>query len=268
MEDRDVSELIYLYGFVPADAPQPPPSLAGIADRPTELLSLDAVAAVISRVPATEYDPDLVEARLEDLGWVGAQGLAHERVVLWFVDNADILPVRLLSMHSNVDALRRALHLDVAGIAAQLARLRGRREWNLKVAYDDAELVRHGAAVSEELRTLDADISGAPPGRRYLLERKRAEVAKGEVARAAQRLAAELLDALRPIAEDARVLPLAAGDQTGSVVLNAALLVRRDAEPALRAEAERRIAAHRALGMLPNLSGPWAPYRFLQAHDT
>jgi hypothetical protein len=267
MEDRGVSDVIYLYGFVPADSPAPPPALAGIGDHAVELLPFDGLAAVISRLPLEDYDPARIEARLEDLGWVGSQGLAHERVVLWFVDHADILPARLFSLHSGEAALRASLGPAAAGIAQQLAQLAGRHEWNLKVAYDADELGRHGGEVSDELRRLDAEIDSAPPGRRYLLERRRADTARRELGRSAHRLATELLDALRPHAEAVRLLPLGSGAEVGTVVLNTALLVRRGDEAALRDVAEQRMVQLRPLGMLPNLSGPWAPYRFLEDDD-
>jgi hypothetical protein len=259
-----VNDVVYLYGFVPADAPAPPPTLVGVGDAPVELLAVDGTNAVIARLPADEYARDQVDARLEDLRWVGEQGLAHERVVLWFVDRTDILPTRLFSLYSGESVLREALAARAPGIAAQLRRFAGRCEWNLKVAYDPDRLGRHGAEVSEELGRLDAEIRAAPPGRRYLLERKRADVQKRELGRSARRLAGELLDALRPLADAALVLPLATAEDTGTVVLSAALLVPRAVDGDLRAEAERRTAELAELGMDVTFSGPWAPYRFLE----
>jgi hypothetical protein len=260
-----MSHVVYLYGFAPAAAPLPPPSLAGIAGTPVELLRVGSVSAVIGRLPAASWATEHIESRLDDLAWVGEQGLAHEHVVLWFVDHAEILPARLFTLYSDEAALHAAYGPRSDSVNAQLRRLDGRREWNLKVACDATELGRHGGTVSDELRRMDDDIAAAAPGRRYLLQRRRADVLKREVARAAHRLAGELLDALRPLADAVHTLPLAAADEGGTVVLNAALLVTREGEPALRAEAERRIAELEAVGMLVTLSGPWAPYRFLEA---
>ena len=89
---------------------------------------------------------------------------------------------------------------------------------------------------------------------------------KQEVSRVARSLADDLLEALRAHAEDALVLPLAAGDETGTVVLNAALLVTRDAEAELRSHIDELYRRYTELGMIVSFSGPWAPYRFLEAH--
>lgn len=272
MEGCDVNEdenrVVYLYGFVPATATAPPAALAGVGDSAIDFLDIDGVRAVIARLPADRYGGAAVEARVQDLQWVGEQGLAHERVVLWFVDHADILPARLFSLYADEATLRAALAPRAAGIATELRRLGGRREWNLKASYDPVVLARHGGAVSDELRRMDIEIGQAAPGRRYLLERKRADIMKGEVARAARRLADELLDALRSQAEAVRALPLSAdGEDVGTVVLSAALLLTREAEPAVRAEAEQRTNHLRTLGMHITFSGPWAPYRFVESAD-
>lgn len=261
-----MSDVVYLYGLVPADAPAPPPELVGLAGAPVRLAPIGRLAGVIGRLPADAYSPEQIEARLRDLAWVGEQGLAHERVVLWFVDRTDILPARLFSLHADEAALRVALEPQLAGVEHSLAALAGRREWNLKVAYDAAAMGRRGGDVSAALGALDDEILRAPPGRRYLLERRRGELLKREVVTAARRLSGELLHGLQGHAEAVRTLPLAGTEETGNVVLSAALLVHRDAEASLRADADRRIRELQELGMIVSFSGPWAPYRFMEDH--
>ena len=102
-----MADYLYLYGFVPTDAPKPD-QLSGIANAPVQLLANGGIAAVISHVPADDYAPERIEQRLQDLKWVAEQGVAHERVVAWFVDHAQILPAPLFTMYSSADALRAA----------------------------------------------------------------------------------------------------------------------------------------------------------------
>jgi hypothetical protein len=260
-----MSSVVYLYGFVPADAPAPA-QLSGIAGTPVRVLDVGALRAVVSDLPADVYGAQQVEARLQDLGWVGEQGVAHERVVTWYVDNAEILPARLFSLYSSEAALRAAVTPTLPHVARALEVFAGRREWNLKAAYDAERIAQHGAELSDELRTIDEEIAAAPPGRRYLLQRRRADVVKREVSRMAHRAADELLAALARHAVQHRVLPLGAADASGTVVLNAALLVERAAEAALRTDAERLHEHYTGLGLIVSFSGPWAPYRFMEQH--
>ncbi|HSJ23372.1 MAG TPA: GvpL/GvpF family gas vesicle protein [Longimicrobiales bacterium] len=260
-----MSDVVYLYGFVPAGTLAPPQELAGIGAAPVTLLELGPVNAAVSLLPATDFDAASVEARLQDVAWVGEQGLAHERVVLWFVDHHRILPARLFSLYTSADALRQALESQAGRLAGMLADLGDRREWNLKVACDPGEMARHAPEVSEQVAALDAEIATAPPGRRYLMQRQRTDLVRDEVGRAGRRLADELLAELGAHADEVRTLPLASVDaEAGTVLLNAALLVRRDREQDLQTAAEAAVARLRPLGVRASFSGPWAAYRFLE----
>jgi len=261
-----MSELLYLYGFVPADSPTPPP-LAGVAGGSVELLPAAAeFHAVVSRVPAEEYAAHSIEAKLEDLGWVAAQGLAHEQVVAWFVDHGDIVPAPLFTLYSGLAALIAEVDAGVERIAAQLARCRGRREWDLKVAYHAATLRARLVHASDALRSLDAEIAAAAPGRQFLLARKRADLVREEMRRVVRERADALLDALAGCAEETLRLPL---PRTGDapVVLHAALLVASSAAGALQHRFEAESAQLEPLGIAATLSGPWAPYRFIGGRE-
>lgn len=259
-----MNDLLYLYGFVPADAPVPPDSLRGIEQRSVELIGGGELSAVVSAIPSDQYGVARIEAGLEDLEWVAERGLAHERVVAWFVDRSEILPAALFTLYSSQTALAQTLEERGAELRAQLQRLSGRREWDLKVSYRRAELEQHAGAVSPEVRALDQEIAEAPPGRRFLLERKRADLVKRELTRSAHQVADELLAELRPLAEN--VVPLTPPRDTAElpVLLAAALLLRREQEEPLRTLVAGRAEALQPLGFSVSVTGPWAPYRFLQ----
>lgn len=260
-----MSDLLYLYGFVPEDAPPPPEGLTGIAAREVETLPLDGFGALVSRVPAADYAPAVVEASMRDLTWVGDQGALHERVVTWYVDHGHIVPVRLLTLYSGEEALRREAAAQASGVRERLEATRGLREWDLKVAYQATVLREHLGSLSDEVAALDRELAAADPGRRYLLERKRDRRVKEETGRTARRLAREALDAARDHAVDVREIqpPRAAAEIP--VVLAAALLVRREEEDRLRKALGERSRDLAEVGMKLELTGPWAPYRFLEA---
>src|SRR5690606_2505134 len=91
-----VSDIVYLYGFVPADT-----DTGGVPDgidgRPVEPVPAGGAVALVTKLAADTYAAGVLESRLEDLDWVAARGLAHERVVAWCVDHADIVPAPLFT---------------------------------------------------------------------------------------------------------------------------------------------------------------------------
>lgn len=260
-----VSDVVYLYGFVPAHAPPPPPTLAGLEGRAVERVELDGLTAIVSELPAALYTADRINARLDDLQWVAERGLAHEHVVAWFVDHGEIIPASLFTLYSSRAALLDALRPRREAVQSQLERLGGRREWDLKVAYHREELVRHAASVSGEVRALDEAIAAAAPGKRFLLERKRDDLVKRELGAAARDVAGQLLEEAKAHVEDVVPLTLPRTAAELPVVLAAALLVPREREEALRVLVEQRATALERIGFSVELTGPWAAYRFLES---
>jgi hypothetical protein len=254
-------DFTYLYGFVPGDA-QAPRGILGIGGSTVKLLDLGSVKAVISAVPADVYDPERIDEQIQDLKWVSEQGVAHEAVVAWFVDNSEILPVSLFTMYSTADALMEAATPRAAELTAEIERLRNKREWDVKISFKESEVERHANTLSARIAEMDRELSVATPGKRYLLERKRAEVLKAETRRAAQTLADEAYAALHTHTVAARTLPIPRAGDSLPVILHAALLVHRRNEPALMEAFEREGRRLERVGVELRFSGPWAPYRF------
>jgi hypothetical protein len=257
--------VIYLYGFAPADVALPPDGLLGVGDTEVELLPGDGFTAVAARLPSELYGASALERSSGDVEWMAEQGLRHEQVIAWFVDHATIVPSRLLTLFSSAATLQDRVERDADRIRAGLERFSALREWDLKVAYDPDRLHEHLGDVSDEIARLDREIEQAAPGKAFLLKRKRADLARVEGRAAARRLARELLDSLGQFA--AEVAQPAPVSQDAPVVLNAALLIPRDAEADALGHARRESDRLTTLGVLVQYTGPWAPYRFLEAQD-
>lgn len=263
-----MSELVYLYGYIPAGAgAEDLPGLRGVADRLVELVPCGEALAVVSRVPGDEYQADRIEARLTDMAWLGDHGMAHERVVAALVDRGTVLPMRLFTLFSSLDALRAECATRAEWLRDSLARLHGLRQWDLKVAYDSDRMLAVIGETSDEVAAIDAELAAAMPGRKYLLQRRRDDVARAAVRKAVASLGDEILASLSPAAADVKRVPPPSSAEPGElpVILSAALLVSRDEEPRLRellaAESERLSAR----GVSIACSGPWAAYRFAGA---
>lgn len=261
MECRTLTDFVYLYGFVPHDA-APPADLRGVGGSSVDVVQTGRFRAAISRVPASEYDPARIETRLQDMGWVAAQGVAHERVVAWFVDNSEIVPAPLFTMYSGDTALNTAVEERADSLASEMQRLSNKREWDIKVSFDESTIEQHAASLSPRIAELDAEIAAASPGKRYLLARRRTDQLKVETRRAAHAVANEVLEAARSMVVEARALPIPKSIDDLPVIMHAALLVGRNAEDALIATLQKEATRLDALGMSLSFSGPWAPYRF------
>ncbi len=263
---------LYLYCLVEGEGGLPPASVAAAPDAPPGLpgasppRALDlggGLALVASDVPLPEYSAAAIEEHLADLEWVSARALAHERVVEHFAAAGTVLPMQLFTLFTDEERAR----ADVAGrrprIARTLARLRGMREWGVRISFDPAA---GKSAASETGRNPEGAADAPPSGRDFLRRKQLRQEAGRELARNAERAVESAYESLAAEASAARrrepqePAPAAGGQR---LLLDAAFLVPRQAaafEAAL-ARASRELAAY---GCEATLTGPWPPYNFVE----
>ncbi len=264
---RSEDEVLYLYGFVPLGTEEPSGDLEGLGGRPVEVLRLEGFGAVVGRLPESEYGEEAVDARLDDLEWVGEQALAHERVVTWFVDREWIVPVRMLTLFSSRRALEEDARERSDAVREALSEMEESFEWDVRISRDLEEVKEGLGEASDEVATLRGEIESASEGRRYLLRKKLDDVLQEEGERVADELAARALDQLDELAaESVRLAPPDGAEGAGAVV-NAAFLVPAGEEERFRSEVARLSEEMEGRGVEVEATGPWAPYRFVPGRD-
>jgi hypothetical protein len=255
--------VIYLYGIVDADVPDPPEALRGLEDAPVRLVAAGPLAGIIGDVPDDAYSEAALATAVADLEWVGPRGVAHERVLTWFADRGPVIPLSLFSLHAGEDRVRARLQADAERLRALLARLRGRREWLVRLWREADSPPEAVDAASSALRELAEQIAAAAPGRRFLLEKKRDALRTEERRRIGLAAARGTHESLAAAADGAVSLP-PASDAAGvrRMVLNAAYLVTDDAFEDFRRAAAAAEADAQDAGLRLELTGPWPPYHF------
>jgi hypothetical protein len=265
----DAETFLYVYGIIPAGTLAAPPDLIGLEGGAITVVELGEVAAIVSDVPAALYFDDSLNARLDDLAWVGERGLEHERVLDWYAERGPVIPLSLFSLHKDEGRLRARLGPEAPTLARVLDRLRGRREWGIKLWRQDHAARAGVDRFSPSLQDLAAQIADAPTGRRFLLEKKQEAMRGEEVRTVSKRLAHELLGALGGAAAAVTTIPIPAGalstDRT--LILDAAFLVPDQEfarfQEAVNDQARRLVDS----GFELEFTGPWPPYHFTDSGD-
>jgi hypothetical protein len=238
--------LWYAYAVVAAGAEGSAP----LGDE-LELVRVGDVAVVATRVPASDFGEDVLPARLNDRAWLERAVQEHDRVVQQLLASGAVVPLRFGSLHRDRRALEEFLQSRRDEFATALDRVRGHVELGLKVW-----LAKDGGG----------DDARPPASGRDYLERQRAARDRRAAA------SAEVGERLRDVHErllrvaDAGVLNRPqARELTGDprpMVMNAAYLVPAG-DAALAAEVDRLADEHPQLAF--ELTGPWAPYNFVEA---
>ena len=211
--------------------------------------------AVAADVPLGDYGAGRLDERLKDFNWVADIAIAHEAVVERFASGtgAAVVPMKLFTMYSNRDRARADLASRRREIDVVLKRIRGCREWGVRVTR---------AAVP----TARPNLAAASSGTAFLSAKKQArDEAKSRLEHAAG--AAE--DTFATLAKLARETYRrdAPADATTPPLVDAAFLVSERRQARFKAAVKRAAKICRDAGAALVLTGPWPAYNFVQTSE-
>jgi hypothetical protein len=238
-----------------------PRGLAGA--RPARSLEIDrGVFAIVADVPSKPYSEAAINRHLANLDWVARMALAHESVVEHFIDAGAVLPMKLFTIFASDERAFAHLRAERSRLGAAARRVASHHEWGLRVMLD-RERVRARSGTSPAGRERRA--RGRAPGWDYLKQKKARRDASLELTTRARRTVSSLYNRLAKHARLARRrAAVESAAQGGSLLLDAAFLVRRSRTPTFRALAAKEARALAPLGYAITLTGPWPPYSFVQ----
>jgi len=263
-------EGVYVYGVVDctelADLPA-----SGVGENyPVTLHAYRDLAAVVSAAPLDQFGEEALKANLADMAWLEARVRAHQAVLDAVLPQAALVPMKFATIYFSPDGVEELLATRYDEFITQLAHLRGRREWGLKLYCDEARLVDCIAEVSPEVQRLRAEVESKPKGAAYLLARKLQETSAQEVERISLEVADDTHTRLAELSVAARLNPLQGPEITGRaerMLLNGAYLVDDAALDAFRAALAECAAQHGERGFQLELSGPWPAYNFVTLRE-
>ena len=262
--DVDVSgeQLVYLY-CVTAQ----PPKRDGAEDRPGGLYLVHEAGlyAVVCRVEADEFAPSNLRRNVEDLPWVAAQTMRHERIIEAVMQNACVIPFRFATLFHTNASLRLRLRTHAAEFQALLQQLEDKAEWGVKVYCDSEKLESTPADPGGAMSHLDEAICLASPGKAFLLQKKRKDLARAALAGRRDGYVERTIEQLGTIGFQSRlnkVPPQRTTEGRGTMILNAAFLVGNRDAPSFVAAANILNERWAEEGVLVECTGPWPPYNF------
>jgi Gas vesicle synthesis protein GvpL/GvpF len=252
-------ELRYLYAVTRANASAAiaGASIRGIEGGPVDAIVEGALLGVTSLVPAEDYEEEPLNERLQDLEWLAPRAAAHQEVNARLLDLAGaVIPIAFGAIYRGTDGVRELLQRRALDFAERLRAVDGRAEWIVSIEREGSD-----AVAGDAIRALDSEIAAAPPGRAFLLGKRREEVAREERRMRDVAVAEEAWATIEIIAERVYREPLI-DDPTTSAVARFSVLALRDREVELGDVVRRLGATGTSVGYRLRLSGPWPAYRF------
>lgn len=262
--------LLYLYAIVDAAwglaellAQDPVPGIE--PGEPLFTLGAERLLAVVSRVPASLFLEEPLNALLADLPRLAPYVLRHEDAVRRLSSvRPGLLPMSFGTVYRSNERVVALLRKHSHEFHALLERLLDKDEWGIKLFADSRCVIAAAEGATEVLRALAGEIAAASPGRAYLLAKRREQLLAGEARRllgeAIDRVLQDLAKASASMERDQLPNPVGEGPQ---LVAKAAFLVERARAAQFRSLAGEIQRSCPAIGCTLELTGPWAPYSFV-----
>lgn len=264
-----MSSATYLYCLVRdeeaplrADLDGAPAGVPG-ATPPRLLAVADGIWLVTADAPLPDYGEEEIGRRLEDLSWVSDRALAHEAVVEHFAGLSGegrtgtgdggraVVPMKLFTLFASDQRAVDHVAGELPRLRDVLDRVSGREEWGVRVRVDRAKAAEAATEPSGE---------AMGSGRDFLARKKRLRDAARRTPAEARRAAEGAYTELAARAAAALERPVEAA---GSVVLDAAFLVPREAREPFEEVVERAARELAEASCELTLTGPWPPYHFV-----
>ena len=222
-------------------------------------------AALVSSLDAADYAADSIDQRGTDLDWLGPRAQAHDAVITWANEPGPAVPLPMWTLFTSEPGVCGMLAARASELRETMDRIAGADEYSLRVFARADEVRASLDSLAPEVGEAQRALETAPPGQRYLLERK-LEAQKKELLRAAaENVAARVYDEIRAVASASVLesLPRASAVAEAQAVLNAVFLVRRDGFEAFRRRVSDVVSEHKGRGFHFEFTGPWPAYHFV-----
>jgi hypothetical protein len=232
----------------------------GIEGNEVYIIPYDDISAVVHKCPPKPYQS---EDREVVKSWV----MAHQRVVdaAW-EKFGNVLPSgfdtiikgdETLSAEEN---LKKWLREDHENLKAKLEKVRGKAEVGVQIFWDPKVIAESLMETSEEIRKLNEEMRGKPPGMAYFYKQKMEQALKKEMDEKADNYFKNFYGRVKKYADDIHVEKTMKIDKDKQMLMNLSVLVHRDKIKLLGEE----LAEIKEIGGIDvRFTGPWPPYSFV-----
>ena len=231
---------------------------------PLELITVENLAAVASKVPLSVFGAEAIDAHLSDAPWVTVRAMRHEQVVEHFARQTSVVPLRFGTIYLDVAGIEQMLEERHDQLCGLIERIRGREEWGVNLYLDRAVLLENITNISPRLREMADTAKAASPGQSYLMQKKieamRVDESKREVERVTRRVEEQLVPCSDGVSR-LRVLKVETTEH-GELKAKFAFLVLKGRFEDFKATAEDVARDIEGAGFRIELTGPWPAYNF------
>ncbi|MEM6641783.1 MAG: GvpL/GvpF family gas vesicle protein [Bacteroidota bacterium] len=230
-------------------------------------ISSEGLCADFDLVSEKEFGQAAIEKNLKDIAWVNEKVLQHQNRLSSLAAKHNVIPLKFGSIFKSEEAVKSMLSRRKEEFSLLLRRFEGKREWGLKLFYEESITKQRQIDHSSDLQAIDQQINSANDGSAFLLKKKREELLKRLVKQALNEVRTEIYETITSITPDTKVQKELDKKLTGRDdinLLNLSMLASSSESDLLKSQLSDLADSLKQDGIIAELSGPWPPYSFVE----
>ena len=237
----------------------------------TFIIPYRQLEAVVSTVSLDEFGSEQIQRKAhEDLSWITQKSITHEKIIEEaMIKNGKVLsvvPMRLGIIFKDKAGLENVLARDYSKFKEILEKIRGKREWSVKVYLADrSKFEQTTGEKNDAIREKKKELASLPEGMAFFMEEELKEIIAKEVDKELSDVVAGFFDRLAKHTAASiknRILQKELTGRREPMVLNSAYLIQEKEIDDFKAEIEDLKREIQAQGFCLEYSGPWPAFNF------
>lgn len=223
--------------------------------------------AVCRKVTHDDFSEENLKKNFGDLTWVEKQTREHIRVIGLVMEQGTTVPFKFGTVFKTVESLGLFFETYSDELHKNLQSLSGKQEWAVKLFCDKEMFHHHIKDMSDDIKSLEAEMHDSKPGRAFIIKRKLAELMKDENHRQLSNYGQLFFEQISKLCSQTMINPLLPKEVTerpDEMVLNLACLVDQSNAAVLVQKVEALSKEYHKAGLLPEVSGPWPAFSFVK----
>lgn len=256
---------MYLYCFFRGTASfAPQKGIDRVSD--TLVLSYKELCAMVSPVPAGEYNEESLNQRLQDLEWLTPKVKRHQEIIRHVMEFCPVAPIRFGTIYTSDKRVMKIMRSGYDELCSHLDFISGKEEWGVKVYAEEGAGRKTIETSSQAVIRLNEGIASAKSaGQTYLLKKKRENLIRQQAADLLNSVSDKIYQQMLSWCIDGRrnkVLGRKATGKKSDMILNAAFLLDKLSVAAFKEKIDALAARYQEDAISFEISGPWPCYNF------
>ncbi|WP_308634028.1 GvpL/GvpF family gas vesicle protein [Paenibacillus silvisoli] len=256
-----ISELLYVYGLIPANELDPDGELSFQTKRHGDIL------AVFDAVDPDVFSQEMIDKHADDPSWVKEKAVVHHSMLAMLRQRCTVIPLKFCTIFEGERSLEAMLSQYEVEITALFTTLKGKEEWNLKVYGDKEKLKSHVMQSSNET---EAELSGLSPGKQFLMRKQMNARLEVQFDNEMKRICLAMHESLSKEAVEKSVKKVWDRKVTGrkeDMIWNSVYLMDRQKVDCFLQLVNHYNDEYQAAGLAFEATGPWPVYHFARLHS-